>query len=139
MHLLIETDYPNMDAFESDDSVTMDRSYSFICPMCKSRGIPHVLCALKPSFFFRLHATGNDSKCLHILASGLHAEYFLGTKADHVLRSEEIWKRAEKRIAKLVGSKKPLVLALRRYEANPDEIYLENTINVYSSNHLLPW
>ena len=139
MHLLIETDYPNMDAFESDDSVTMDRSYSFICPMCKSRGIPHVLCALKPSFFFRLHATGNDSKCLHILASGLHAEYFLGTKADHVLRNEEIWKRAEKRIAKLVENKQPLVLALRRYETNPDEIYLENTRNVYSTNQLLPW
>ncbi len=145
MLLLTESEFPNIDAFEYDDNVTMDRSYSFICPMCKSRGVPDTLCALRPSFFFRLHATqntghdSNNSNCLHILASGRHAEYFLGTKAEHVLRSQEVWKRAEQRIAKLVQSKQPLTLALRRYEANPKEIYLENTKNVYSSNHLLPW
>ena len=134
-YLCSEEEYTNHHELESndhDEDVMMDRSYSFICPTCKSRGIPDVRCALLPSFVFRLHATGNDSKCLHILASGLHAEYFLGTKADHVLRSAEIWKRAERRIAKLVGSKQPLVLALRRSEANPGEIHLENTKMFYS-------
>ena len=138
MKMITELDNYNMDAIESDDRVVMDWSYSYICPMCTSRGIPEDLCILKPSFFFRLH-TEMDTKCLHILASGRHAEYFLGTKADHVLRSPEIWQRAEQRIVKLLESQQPLTLALLRYEEKPEEIYLENTINVYASNHLLPW
>lgn len=144
MHLLAECENPDIlaDVFEIDENVFMDRSYVYICPMCKSRGIPDTLCALKPSFFFWLHATENiaeNSTCLHILASGRHAEYFLGTKADHVLRSQDVWKRAEQRVAKLVQSKQPMTLALRRYKNAPDEIYLEYTKNVYSNNHLLPW
>ena len=138
MKMIAESDDYKMDAIECDDRVVMDRSYSHICPMCTSKGIPEDLCILKPSFFFRLHAE-MDSKCLHILASGRHAEYFLGTKADHVLRSPEIWKRAEQRIVKLLDSQQPLTLALLRYEEKPEEFYLENTRNIYASNHLLPW
>lgn len=138
MKIIVESDDYNMETIESDDSVVMDRTYSYICPTCTSNGIPEELCILKPSFFFQLHAETN-SKCLHIFASGRHAEYFLGTKADHVLRSGEIWKRAEQRIVKLLESQQLLTLALLRYEEKPDEFYLENTKNVYASNQLLPW
>ncbi len=147
MRLLVE-DTPNIDDYEYDENVFLERSYHYICPFCDSRKIPHSLCTLKPSFFLRMHVTEKSianadsespTECLHILATGVHAEYFLGTKADHVLRSQVVWKRAEQRIAKLVESKQPLTLGLIRRESNPNEICLEFTKTVFASNHLLPW
>jgi hypothetical protein len=147
MRLLVDGN-PNIDDYEYDENVFLDKSYYFICPFCDSRKIPHSLCTLKPSFFLRMHVTEKLTKndgsepsldCLHILATGVHAEYFLGTKADHVLRSQEIWKRAEHRITKLIESQQPLTLGLIRRASNPNEICLEFTKTVFASNHLLPW
>ncbi|KAK4014816.1 hypothetical protein OUZ56_027326 [Daphnia magna] len=136
----------SIDNYEYDENVFLNRRYDYICPLCNSNGISHSLCTLKPSFFFRVHATqliekinSQNTACIHILASGIHAEYFLGTKADHVLRSQEIWKRAEQRISKLVQNQQPLTLSLLRCQDNPNEICLEFTKNVFAVNHLLPW
>ncbi|XP_057381586.1 uncharacterized protein LOC130704126 [Daphnia carinata] len=136
----------SIDDYEFDENIFLDRSYDYICPLCNSNGISHSLCTLKPSFFFRVHATqliekinSQNSTCIHILASGIHAEYFFGTKADHVLRSKDIWNRAEQRISKLVQNQQPLTLGLLRCQDNPSEILLEFTKNVFAVNHLLPW
>lgn len=136
---LADSPYPNFEAFEWDDLIFKDYSYSFICPMCKLHGIPDVLCKLEPSFFFWLHltqVTKESSNCFHVLASGVHAEYFLGTKADYVLRSSDIWKRTEERILKLLQSQKPITLSIRRRASSTYEVCLENTYVVYSSYHL---
>lgn len=145
MTLLVEGKY-NIDDYEYDEIVPLDKSYSYICPLCDSRKIPHSLCTLKPSFFLRMHVTEESKtnsggeptmECLHVLATGVHAEYFLGTKADHVLRSQEIWKRAEKRIIKLLESQQPLTLGL--IQRAPNEFCLEFTKIIFAANHLLPW
>ena len=72
-------------------------------------------------------------------AIGIHAENFLGTKADLVLRSSEVWKRAESRLAKLEESRVPIVLNLRKNSNPPYEVHLEDTFVVYDSYHILPF
>ena len=125
------------DCLEFDEACHIDYSYAFVCPLCKNSGIPDSLCQLVPSFFFWLHVSYEDT-CLHIMASGIHAEYFLGTKADHVCRSEEIRKRADERKQKLLEYDRPLSFSLRKASV-PKEFYLENTYVVYNSKHILPW
>lgn len=141
MQTLTETQFPNFEAFEFDDQIFKDYSYCYVCPLCKRRGIPDVLCKLEPTFFFWAHLTQQENEstsCLHVLASGVHAEYLLGTKADHALRSPIIWKRTEERITKLVTNQKPMTLSLRRNPTPNNEICLEYTYVVYSANHI-PW
>jgi len=60
----------------------IDRSFVFVCPECKSFKKPDCLIQLVPSFFFRLHANSlqDESKCLHILATGVHAVNFFFLK-----------------------------------------------------------
>ena len=125
------------DCLEYDEARFIDYSYAFVCPLCKHSGIPDSLCQLVPSFFFWLHIT-YEGTCLHVMASGVHAEYFLGTKADHVCRSEEIRKRADDRRRKLLEFDQPLTFSLRKASA-AKEFYLENTFVAYNSKHLLPW
>lgn len=140
MRLLAESQYSNKDQLESDDKLFKDYSYYFICPLCKSRGIPDTLSQLQPSFFFWLHFSQQVEQvtnCFHVMASGVHAEYFLGSKADHVLRSSEIWKRAEQRLAKLLQHQQPLTLSLRRISPPNCEVCLEHTHVVYSNDQLL--
>ena len=147
LQLLLDSDNPDIEegAYEDDDSCYIDYSYAFVCPSCKSQGLPDVLCQLEPSFFFWLHVSqdeppvsGAGARCLHIMATGIHAESFMGTKADMVCRSQEIWKRAERRSRQLmqVAAQRPLTFGLRRSLNQPDEIYLENTWVVYGSKHL---
>jgi hypothetical protein len=160
MNKLVETgdskglEYDVFDCF-------IDRSFVFVCPECKSFKKPDCLIQLVPSFFFRLHANSlqDESKCLHILATGVHAvkifhlilfqfsnhfvfffqEYFLGTRADYVLRSAEVWRRCQQRLNQLMSCDKPMTLSLRRSADQPKEIYLENTKVIFSDTHVLPW
>ena len=126
-------------SFDRDESCGLDYSYVYVCPSCKKDGKPDVQCQLQPSFFFWLHVQHGDS-CLHVMASGVHAEYFLGTRADHACRSERVWAKAKVRIERLLSAAKenPLTLGIRK-SATDKEFYLENTFGVYSSRHILPW
>lgn len=143
MKRLAESEHPDIASYDYDENIFMDQSFVFVCPMCKSHGIPDTLCQLKPSFFFWIHLTEklkNGWKgCLHVMASGIHAEYFLGTKADHVLRSAEIWEKTEARIAKLINHEEPITLVICQSPDSLDEFYLEHTYVVYSEKHVLPW
>ena len=74
MRLLVEGN-PDLDDYEVDEFVSLDKGYHYICPFCDSRKIPHSLCTLKPSFFLRMHVTekygengdGEPIKeCLHV-------------------------------------------------------------------------
>ena len=139
LHLLMKDTVT--DSFEYDEECHIDYSYAYVCPLCKLEGVPDSLCQLEPSFFFWLHVTKEEEDdCLHVMASGIHAEYFLGTKADHVCRSPDIWKRADERRRKLLefGAQQPFDFCVRK-SLVPKELYLENTFVVYSSKHLLPW
>ena len=137
----------------------IDCSFDYICPACKRLGKPDSLIPLEPTFFLRLHVIGLDDptpvdddddddeemqsadKCngLHIMACGVHAEYLLGTRAEHVLRSDVIWKKAESRLKRLVDEGQPLTLVLRKLPENPREIHLEHTFVVYGARHVLPF
>lgn len=141
----------DLKAFDWDEGEFIDRSYDFICPSCSRAGLPDSLIRLEPSFFLRIHATDLDDptpdeddvvgRCpgLHVMACGVHAEYLLGTRADDVLRSDVIWKKAEARLERLIKGKDPLTLSLRRLPHNPKEIHVENTYVVYGPRHIPPF
>ena len=143
--LITSKDLDDSDNCTLDELCNIDYSYVFICPMCKLDGKPDVLCQLEPSFFFWLHVRDQPDEsdnCLHVLAAGIHAEYFLGSKADHVCRSDQVWHRAKERLEKLLQDEtkqKQMTLCIRKSPSHPDELYLEDTYVVYNSNHILPW
>ena len=144
MEELINNDNADLRRYENDENVFLDKTFMFTCPSCKLQGLPDALCRLEPTFIFQLHLTNltnqtNNQSCLHVKAFGIHAEYFLGTKADHVLRSPEVWKRANSRLAKLAESRVPIVLNLRKNSNPPYEVHLEDTLVVYGSYHILPF
>lgn len=141
-----EDPFPDLKAYDYDENEFMDQSFSHICPLCHSRGLPDSLTELSAGFFLWLHLTDVEQPeaCLHVMASGVHAEYLLGTKADHVLRSQAVWKKAETRLAQLLQHAKqeqsaPLTLSIRRSPDDPREFYLEHTFLVYGARHILPW
>lgn len=133
--------------YQMDELLHLDYSFAFVCPMCKSDGVPDVLCQLEPSFFFWIHIEQEGGGCLCLLAAGVHAEYFLGTKADHVCRSEEVRQCARDRLDRLIASvdESNLVLNLgvRKVSSSAGdqtgEFHLEDTFLVYDSRHILPW
>lgn len=146
MTLLANSDDVDLSRYECDEDVFIDRSFSFVCPVCKLSNLPDVLCQLQPTFLFSLHlskfkqpSSPTEESCLHVKACGIHAEYFLGTRTDHVLRSPEVWQRAENRLVKLMKSHQPLRLSVRRHQESENEVYLENTYVVYSNYHVLPF
>ena len=144
MEELINNDNADLSRYENDENVFLDKTFMFTCPSCKLQGLPDALCRVEPTFIFQLHLTNltnqtNNESCLHVKAFGIHAEYFLGTKADHVLRSPEVWKRAESRLVKLAESRVPIVLNLRKNSNPPYEVHLEDTFVVYGSYHILPF
>ena len=152
MKFLREDPSPDLKAYDYDENEFMDRSYFYICPLCSQRGLPDSLIVLDPGFFFVLHLKDANREsesdqpesetCLHVMATGVHAEYLLGTKADHVLRSPVIWEKAEARLSQMLQhgrNKKSLTLSIRRSPISPKEFCIEHTYLVYGARHVLPW
>ena len=124
--------------YEVDERQSFDHSYAFLCPSCKDEGKPDALCILRPTFCFWLHTKSpiND-KCIHLLVFGLHAEYLLGTRAEHVLHSQVVRDKAKLRVQQLIDfGSQGITLSVHR----KNQVYcVEHTFVVYHSRHVLPW
>ena len=73
LQLFIDQGEFNIEDYEYDNNLFLDRSYFFVCPNCK-KVKSHSLCVLTPSFFLRVHLTSpTQSEDLHVFVTGVHA------------------------------------------------------------------